>query len=171
MDDVLLAEFSTRATQVQASLRDLLDEFRATKGRTPSRPEMIRLRQLATRKSRPAKQLRGLPELLRDWRQRAARLLPEPVDASLCAGSSTPARAALRVDDLDERVRPVAGRRDCRRGDGTRSTWTRWNLLAEAARASKTLRLATPRRIGFSWSNASPSSRSTSTACSSHHRS
>ncbi|HMC94555.1 MAG TPA: relaxase domain-containing protein, partial [Polyangia bacterium] len=48
VDDVLLAEFSTRATQVQASLRVLLEEFRTTKGRTPSRPEMIRLRQLAT---------------------------------------------------------------------------------------------------------------------------
>src|SRR5450432_3632126 len=41
VDDRLLAEFSTRTTQVQASLRGLLDDFRATKGRTRSRPEMI----------------------------------------------------------------------------------------------------------------------------------
>ncbi|MGH8891021.1 MAG: MobF family relaxase, partial [Acidothermaceae bacterium] len=62
--DALLAEFSTRSTQVHASLRELLTEFRTAKGRAPSRPEMIRLRQMATRKSRPTKQLRALPDLL-----------------------------------------------------------------------------------------------------------
>jgi conjugative relaxase-like TrwC/TraI family protein len=80
VDDALLAEFSTRSTQVAHSLRELLADFRTTKGRTPSRPEMIRLRQLATRKSRPAEQLRALPALLADWRHRAQRLLAEPIE-------------------------------------------------------------------------------------------
>jgi conjugative relaxase-like TrwC/TraI family protein len=143
VDDVLLAEFSTRSLQVQASLRVLVEEFRATQGRTPTRPEMIRLRQLATRKSRPAKQLRGLPELLRDWQQRAAALLPEPIDHAvhriLHPGSRT-----VQVNAVDDRVvRELAGSTVTAVME-RRSTWTRWNLLAEAARASKTLRVATP---------------------------
>ena len=142
VDDGLLAEFSARATQVHASLRGLLDEFRATKGRTPSRPEMIRLRQLATRKSRPAKQLRCLTELLRDWQQRATRLLPEPVEhlvrRILYTGPGTPRAGAFD----DEPRRLAADVVDA--VTEKRATWTRWNLLAEAARASKMLRLATP---------------------------
>src|SRR5665213_473286 len=143
VDDRLLAEFSTRATQVQASLRGLLADFRTSNGRTPSRPEMIRLRQLATRKSRPAKQLRGLPELLADWRSRAARLLPKPIE-HVVRRILNAARRAQRVDDMDvERLRSLAAATV----DAVmerRSTWTRWNLIAEAARVSKTLRLATP---------------------------
>jgi conjugative relaxase-like TrwC/TraI family protein len=143
VDDVLLAEFSTRTTQVQASLRVLLEEFRATKGRTPSRPEMIRLRQIATRKSRPAKQLRGLTELLRDWQQRAARLLPEPIE-HVVRQILNPAPRALRVDDVDEQMVRALAAATVDAVMERRSTWTRWNLIAEAARASKTLRLATP---------------------------
>ena len=142
VDDGLLAEFSTRATQVQASLRDLLDDFRETKGRTPSRPEMIRLRQLATRKSRPAKQLRGLPELLRDWRERATRLLPEPVERMLTRVLHNPRAAASA--ELDGAVLRQLAADVVDTVTEKRATWTRWNLLAEAARASKTLRVATP---------------------------
>jgi conjugative relaxase-like TrwC/TraI family protein len=143
VDDVLLAEFSTRATQVQASLRDLLDDFRATKGRTPSRPEMIRLRQLATRKSRPAKQLRGLTELLRDWQQRATRLLPEPVEHVVRRVLNNGARG-FRVGDVDDVIVRSLAATTVAAVMERRSTWTRWNLIAEAARASKTLRLAAP---------------------------
>ncbi len=142
VDDGLLAEFSTRATQVQASLRTLLEDFRATKGRTPSRPEIIRLRQLATRKSRPAKQLRGLAELLRDWQQRATRLLPEPVEhlvRRILDTGARPPRAGAFDDEVLRRL--AADVVDA--VSEKRATWTRWNLLAEAARASKTLRLDT----------------------------
>jgi conjugative relaxase-like TrwC/TraI family protein len=143
VDDGLLAEFSTRATQVQASLRGLLEDFRATKGRTPSRPEMIRLRQLATRKSRPAKQLRGLTELLRDWRERAAHLLPQPVE-QVVRRILNPGPRALRVNDVDEQLVRALAAATVDAVMERRSTWTRWNLIAEAARASKTLRVATP---------------------------
>ncbi len=143
VEDVLLAEFSTRTTQVQASLRVLLEEFRATKGRTPSRPEMIRLRQLATRKSRPAKQLRGLTELLRDWRQRATHLLPEPVEHVVHRILNRGSRA-FRVNDVDEQMVRALAAATVDAVMERRSTWTRWNLIAEAARASKTLRVATP---------------------------
>src|SRR5450755_2372599 len=143
IDDVLLAEFSTRATQVQASLRVLLEDFRAAKGRTPTRPEMIRLRQLATRKSRPAKQLRGLTELLRNWQRRATALLPEPIEhlvrRILDTGARTP-RAGAFDDEVLRRLAADVVEAVTEK----RATWTHWNLLAEAARASKILRLGTP---------------------------
>ena len=143
VEDVLLAEFSTRSLQVQASLRVLVEEFRATKGRTPTRPEMIRLRQLATRKSRPAKQLRSLTELLRDWHQRAAHLLPEPID-HLVHRILHPGSRTVQVNAVDDRVVRELADSTVTAVMERRSTWTRWNLLAEAARASKTLRVATP---------------------------
>jgi conjugative relaxase-like TrwC/TraI family protein len=139
VDEGLLAEFSTRATQVHASLRELLEDFRASKGRAPSRPEMIRLRQLATRKSRPAKHLRGLPELLHDWRQRAARLLPEPIERMLNGVLHNP--HLTQTDELDDAMLRQLAARVVDAVTDKRATWTRWNLLAEAARASKTLRV------------------------------
>jgi conjugative relaxase-like TrwC/TraI family protein len=142
VDDVLLAEFSTRSTQVQASLRGLLDDFHTTKGRTPGRVEMIRLRQLATRKSRPAKRLRSLTELLADWHQRATRLLPDPVD-QVVRRIVKRGPPVLRAGDVDDHVVRELGASAVAAVMERRSTWTRWNLIAEAARASKTLRLAT----------------------------
>jgi conjugative relaxase-like TrwC/TraI family protein len=147
VDDVMLAEFSTRSTQVRASLRELLSEFRAVKGRTPSRAEMIRLRQLATRKSRPAKQLRTLPDLLREWRQRAQYLLPEPVERMLTRALHHGTRAPRPSEWDDATLRQLAATVVDTVAE-KRSTWTRWNLIAEAARASKTLRLGSaPERL------------------------
>ena len=76
----LLAEFSQRSLQVAATLRELLTDFHARNNRTPNRAEMLRIRQHATRLSRPAKHLRPLPELLARWRDRATRLLPAPIE-------------------------------------------------------------------------------------------
>jgi conjugative relaxase-like TrwC/TraI family protein len=140
VDDVLLAEFSTRATQVQASLRDLLADFRATKGRDPGRPEMLRLRHLATRKSRPVKQLRPLPELLADWRRRAQALLPEQA-GRLVARVLRADVQSVRFDDVGDEVLHCLAGSVVGAVMERRATWTRWNLIAEAARASKTLRL------------------------------
>ncbi|MGH8890687.1 MAG: ATP-dependent DNA helicase, partial [Acidothermaceae bacterium] len=131
-----------RSTQVHASLRELLADFRTTKGRTPSRNEMIRLRQLATRKSRPAKRLRALPELLHDWRQRAQALLPEPVE-HLIARVLRNGAHPVRFDEMDDGVLDSLAGSVVDAVMERRSTWTRWNLIAEAARASKPMRLAT----------------------------
>ena len=84
----------------------------------------------------------GSSELLADWRQRAARLLPEPIEHAI-RRIFNPGPPALRVGEVDDEMRSLAAATV----DAVmerRSTWTRWNLIAEAARASKTLRLATP---------------------------
>jgi conjugative relaxase-like TrwC/TraI family protein len=141
--DELLSEFSTRATQVQASLRVLLEEFRTVNGRTPSRVEMLRMRQLATRKSRPAKQLRALPELLADWRARAALVIAEPLERLVGRVFHVGAHAG-RFNTVDAEVLHSLAATVVDAVSERRSTWTRWNLIAEAARASKTLRVATP---------------------------
>ncbi|MGH3260942.1 MAG: MobF family relaxase, partial [Trebonia sp.] len=54
----LLAEFSHRSLQIEAQLRGLLAGFHARNNRSPTRAEMLRIRQHATRISRPVKQLR-----------------------------------------------------------------------------------------------------------------
>ena len=101
---------------------------------------MIRLRQLATRKSRPAKHLRGLPELLRRLAQprrtSAARTDRAHDDAGFCT-----TRALAQADELDDAALRQLAADVVDAVTEKRATWTRWNLLAEAARASKTLRL------------------------------
>ncbi len=49
----MLAEFSQRSLQVAATLRGLLADFHTRNNRTPTRTEMLRIRQHATRLSRP----------------------------------------------------------------------------------------------------------------------
>jgi conjugative relaxase-like TrwC/TraI family protein len=141
--DDLLSEFSTRSTQVQATLRVLLEEFRTANGRTPSRVEMLRMRQLATRKSRPAKQLRALPELLADWRARAALVIAEPLERLVGRVFHVGAHAG-RFNTVDAEVLQSLAATVVDAVSERRSTWTPWNLIAEAARACKTLRMATP---------------------------
>ncbi len=53
--DDLLAAFSTRSAQIGVELVDLVEEFTATRGREPSRVEMLRLRQRAILATRPEK--------------------------------------------------------------------------------------------------------------------
>ena len=80
--------------------------------------------------------------MLRDWHQRATALLPEPIDHVVHRILNRGTQFQLNAVD-DQVVRSLAAATV----DAVmqrRSTWTRWNLLAEAARASKTLRVATP---------------------------
>jgi conjugative relaxase-like TrwC/TraI family protein len=136
----LLAEFSQRSVQVTATLRGLLADFHTRNNRTPNRAEMLRIRQHATRLSRPTKQLRPLPELLARWRDRATRLLPTPIDAWV-AQMTSPHLVTLRAGQLSPEHLEQLAKASVDAVAERRSTWTRWNLLAEAARATKTLRM------------------------------
>jgi hypothetical protein len=138
----LLAEFSARSVQVDAAVRDLLKDFHVRTGRSPTRPEMIRIRQHGTRASRPIKQLRPLHQLLLQWRDRATALLPLPVDAWVQRLLHSNHPGAIRTADLTETQLLALAAAVIAEVSARRSTWTRWNLLAEAARATKTLRTA-----------------------------
>jgi conjugative relaxase-like TrwC/TraI family protein len=141
LDDPLLAAFSTRSDQIDEHLRDALADFMAAHGRRPNRPEMLRLRQQATKATRPPKSLQPLAGLMARWRETASRLTgrsPEQITAAALRRRPWRRFPADQIgpdllDLLTERTLAGAGAR--------RSTWTRPNLVAEAARASRGLRM------------------------------
>lgn len=137
--DELMAHFSQRATQIDEAMTDVVAKFASSHGRGPNRLEIVRLRQQVTRATRPAKLVRPLAELLDRWRRRATEMTGQ-----------SPAALAARVI-RSSWLRPVR-LADLERGsiehlaalvlDGVRarrSTWNRWNLMAEALRVAKPL--------------------------------
>jgi conjugative relaxase-like TrwC/TraI family protein len=140
LDDTLLAAFSGRATQIAAQLRELVAEFTARHDREPTRREILRLRQQATLATRPDKTVLPLGDLFRRWRATAGAVTgesPEAVIAGVLHGGPTvmnvPDDAAAELAEAT--LAAVAERR---------STWTRPNLLAEAARTTRHVRTAKP---------------------------
>ncbi|MGQ0631521.1 MAG: MobF family relaxase [Sporichthyaceae bacterium] len=143
IDDALLAVFSGRSVQVDAHLRALLAGFADTHDREPTRREVLRLRQQATLTSRPDKSVAPLRELFTRWRETATAITgrrPEQIATGALQGAPPAATAgqvaAEVVEDLaNATLSGIAERR---------STWTRPNLLAEAARASRLMRMSSP---------------------------
>lgn len=141
--DGLLDEFSGRTRAIEAEKERLIDEYRANRGRNPSRATVLKLRAQATLATRPEKQIRSLADLSSEWRARASRVLGG--DAAVWARSIVVGCAApsIRVDDLpldliDQIALAVV--------DGVaqkRSTWGHWNLWAEASRQTMPWRFAT----------------------------
>lgn len=142
--DELMGEFSTRSTRIDEAMTDEVARFASTHGRTPNRIEITRLRQTVTRATRPSKHVRPLAELLTAWRARATRLMgrtPEELTAEvLQRGQSVPLHAESVPDEVVDRVAKVVLAGVMER----RSTWTRWNVLAEAARVTRGFVMASP---------------------------
>jgi hypothetical protein len=139
ISDDLLATFSQRSAQIGVALEDQVAEFTATHGREPSRTEVLRLRQQATLATRPDKHVRPLAEMRDSWRATAAAATAQDPDQIIAgtvraAASRAPDRvtADLVEADLVEAVLTGVQTR--------RATWTRANLMAEAARATRHLR-------------------------------
>jgi conjugative relaxase-like TrwC/TraI family protein len=142
--DPLLALFSTRSTQIDAAMTAAVAEFVAAHGRGPNRVEVVRLRQRVTRATRPDKHIRPLGDLLRGWQQRSTRATGRTpgdlVGAAMHASHSRPLTSAQVSDDVVVRLSAFVLDEVRTR----RSTWTRANLLAESARATRGLRMASP---------------------------
>lgn len=142
--DALMGEFSSRSTRIDEAMTDEVARFAGAHGRTPNRVEITRLRQTVTRATRPAKHVRPLGELLSAWRRRASVLTgrspQELTETVLARGRAVPLRAdavpAAVIENLAEVV--LAGVME------RRSTWTRWNVLAEAARVTRGFVMASP---------------------------
>jgi conjugative relaxase-like TrwC/TraI family protein len=144
VDDALMTEFSTRTTQIDKAMTDVLAEFYATHGRGPNRVEVTRLRQQVTRTVRPDKHVTPLADLMTLWRARATgrtgKTPTELTAAVLRVSHTVPLRAGhLPGAVIDRLAQHTIGQVMMRR-----STWTRWNVLAEAARATRAIRMATP---------------------------
>ncbi|MDC7120589.1 relaxase domain-containing protein [Cellulomonas fimi] len=137
--DELMAAFSQRSTQIDAAMTTEVADFTARHGRAPNRIEIVRLRQQVARATRPAKKVRALGRLVERWRHRAATVTGESpeqltsrvIGASLMRPVQRFEVAPAVLDVLAARV--LDGVRE------RRSTWTRWNVMAEALRVTKPL--------------------------------
>ncbi|NMR19188.1 MobF family relaxase [Cellulomonas fimi] len=143
VSDDLLRVFSTRSAQVDQAMVDALATFTADHGRAPNRIEITRLRQVATRATRPPKHVHPLGELLATWRHRATTGGHDPdrvVGAVLHHPTAGPGWASTEVpDDVVGHLATATLEQVITR----RSTWTRANVLAEAARQTRGLQMAT----------------------------
>jgi conjugative relaxase-like TrwC/TraI family protein len=139
----LIGEFSTRSRFIEEEKNRLIDAYVARHGRQPSPRTVLKLRAQATLATRPDKDVRSLADLTAEWRQRATQVLGQDATTwaqALTAGEVLP--ATVRADDIPldaigqigQVVTSVVGEK--------RSTWTRWNLHAEASRQLMGLRFA-----------------------------
>jgi conjugative relaxase-like TrwC/TraI family protein len=141
----LMAEFSQRVEQIEASKDDLIEAFVADHGRRPKGVEIVRLRQQATIATRPTKTHRTLTEMTEHWRRRADYLDDGYGDgawvASLRDRNDLPLLAAgdLAEEILDDCARAVVAAVAERR-----ATYRRDNLLDEAHRLLQGVRFAGP---------------------------
>lgn len=139
----LVAEFSSRSRHIDIEKDRLIDEYIATRGRAPSKVTIIRLRQQATLATRPEKQLRSLADLTHEWRTRASRLLGRNATAGARgAVEHQDAPQPRRAEDIERSILNHLAERVVEAASERRSTWTRWNLYAEAARQTMGWRFA-----------------------------
>ena len=97
----LLAEFSSRSSEIDREKDRLIEAYRAAHGRHPTAVTILRLRAQATLSTRPAKQVRSLAELTKDWRARAGRVLHEdPVVWATGLRRSTRTAGTMRSSDV-----------------------------------------------------------------------
>jgi conjugative relaxase-like TrwC/TraI family protein len=139
----LVTEFSTRARHIDAETDRLIAEYIAAHGRRPAPAAIMKLRAQATLATRPEKQVRSLADLTVEWRERATKSLGR--DATTWAREVTDngKPLLLRADDLPLDLIDELGRSVVEVVGEKRSTWRRWNLMAEASRQTMGWRFAT----------------------------
>ena len=139
----LVQEFSTRSRHIDAEKNRLIAEYVAKYGRQPSTATIIKLRAQATLATRPEKKVRSLADLTAEWRTRATGVLGHDAAGWARTITDNDKTLLLRADDvpldaivdLGQSVVEVVGEK--------RSTWRRWNLMAEASRQTMGWRFAT----------------------------
>ena len=138
----LIAEFSTRARHIDTETDRLIAAYVEEHGRRPSPATIMKLRAQATLTTRPEKHVRSLADLTAEWWSRATQRLGR--DATLWAREVTDNEQPLllRADDVPLDVIDELGHRVVETVGEKRSTWRRWNLMAEASRQTMGWRFA-----------------------------
>lgn len=139
----MIGEFSTRSKFIEEEKQRLIDAYVARHGRQPNARTVLKLRAQATLTTRPDKDVRSLADLTTEWRQRATQLLDQDATTwatGLTGGEVLP--ATLRADDVPLDAIEQIGQTVTSAVGEKRSTWTRWNLHAEASRQLMGLRFA-----------------------------
>lgn len=139
----LIAEFSTRARHIDTETDRLIAGYVTAHGRRPTPAAIMKLRAQATLSTRPEKQVRSLADLTAEWRTRATKTLGQ--DATTWAREITDndKPLLLRADDVPLDVIGELGHSVVEVIGEKRSTWRRWNLMAEASRQTMGWRFAT----------------------------
>jgi conjugative relaxase-like TrwC/TraI family protein len=137
----LVKQFSRRRLAVEARYHQLLREHRASHGE-PGRGTRQRLAQRATLETR---QLKAAPTRLVDqlvrWRAEADQVLGPAGTAEVLGDALTrPADRLVAPDTVDVEALADAVVGSLEEG---RSTWSRWNLLAEVERQARPVPVAT----------------------------
>ncbi|WP_305000126.1 MobF family relaxase [Kribbella sp. VKM Ac-2571] len=138
--DELIREFSARTAQIETNLSALLDE-RSDQIHPPNPREMYALRQHATLMNRPTKHLaQPLAVLMAHWRKRADQAIGHDAVAAIQRSLNAAGERPLAAADLSPETIEAYGAATVLTLQTKRATWTRWNLLAEAARQTRLLR-------------------------------
>ncbi|HEX6874305.1 MAG TPA: MobF family relaxase [Nocardioidaceae bacterium] len=133
----LIRHFSRRRQLIEHRYGELLAAYRGKHGRTPPRAVQVKLAQQATLDTREGKPpTRAFGDQLAGWRAEAEQVIgADGVAQMLRDAIAQPTRSAAVNPDLVESLslQVLATVAE------TRSTWSRWNLQAEAERASRGL--------------------------------
>ncbi len=142
VSDDLISEFSSRTRQIELKKNELIAEYAARHGRTPTAKTIVELRAQATLATRPPKEVRSLADLTADWRQRAAERLgtePSTWSRDVIGHGGNP----LTADDVPLAAIEAISADVVAAVSVKRAVWTHWNLMAEASKQTMDLRFAT----------------------------
>lgn len=142
VDEALVREFSSRARDIDAATDGLIDEYRERHGRRPDPATIMKLRAQATLSTRPDKELHSLAELTALWRGRAALIVGEDPTRWATAIARNPPPPVLQAEHVPLDEIAAVGTRVVEVVAEKRTTWRRWNLVAEAARQTMHYRFA-----------------------------
>jgi len=140
----LREEFSQRTSAIEETTKTLVEKFVTAHGRQPTAREVIQLRQRATLETRPDKHLRPLAEMAAGWRRRATPVVGREQGTWVAglAGRNDlpPLTSADFTDDMCQDVARLA----VEAVSGSRATFTRSNVFAEAIRQIHGVRFVQP---------------------------
>lgn len=145
IDEELIREFSNRSRLIDLETDRLVAAWTKDHGQTPSATTTIKLRQQATLATRAPKPESPTPlhQLSEQWQTRAIAKGFQPSDVlahTINRSRVAPFTFLDFTPDWTSAVATVVRERVA----GKRSTWNRWNLLAEAERVCAQIRCRTP---------------------------
>ncbi len=145
VDEILIREFSNRSRLIDLETDRLVALWAAEHGRRPTATTIVKLRQQATLSTRAPKTetVRPLYMLSRQWQARARKLGYDPsrvLHETIRRSRTSPFQSCDFTANWVEAVASIAKDRVAAK----RSTWNRWNLLAEAERVCAEIRCLTP---------------------------
>lgn len=131
----VIEHFSARRTEIEARYEQLVREYRREHGHDPAAGACHKLARQANLDTREGKKApRSLEEMRTDWAQSATEAFGPGIVATVMA--AVPAQIAIPTPSAVLDPAEIAGRVVANVAEA-RSTWTVWNLRAEAERLAR----------------------------------